>query len=151
MRSPKDPRFCCHRCGEKIAPSCSICPYCDAVIDKTDLPTPYWTEVNIHDHFPTWEQAERSLNQHLRDLVTGETQSLLVIHGWGKSGRGGQIKRNLHDYLEIWGGNSLRKSWFAGETLTNPSIWNQLPQKLQKQRYLRDRVQGNPGATLILA
>ena len=74
------------------------CPHCgtsDSPIADTDTIT-----INLELGSPTAEEALDVLTAHIRSASDLKIRTLVVIHGYGSTGKGGSIKRMVRDSLE---------------------------------------------------
>ena len=141
--------FTCVVCGNSRV-MMGDCPHCgtsDSPIADTDTIT-----INLELGSPTAEEALDVLTAHIRSASDLKIRTLVAIHGYGSTGKGGSIKRMVRD--------SLEKNFFAdrvdeyihGEDLAHR---NNLYQDLVKRRPSLKNVfksfkEGNPGMTILL-
>ena len=104
----------CEMCGEDIEEI--TCPFCMTV--QSEVPSAPTRKskkiksVNIKEDLPTAETAISRLRVELKQASEQGCKALKVIHGYGSSGKGGDIKREVHRFLMSCEGIS---SWFPGE------------------------------------
>ena len=56
--------------------------------------------LNLELGMPTVEMAKRRLNSGLSNARSQRVRAVKLIHGYGSSGKGGRIKREVHRQLE---------------------------------------------------
>lgn len=107
--------------------------------------------INLEQGMPTVEAARQKLEQALRTARARRTPVLKIIHGYGSSGKGGAIKRDVAQTLA----KKLRageiRAFVAGE---NFSPFDQSARKILDQcpelKNDSDYARGNDGVTIIL-
>ena len=57
--------------------------------------------INLEEGMPTVEAARMRMNQGLRTAKMGGARLVKLIHGYGSSGRGGAIRRDVHAQLAL--------------------------------------------------
>ena len=55
--------------------------------------------INLEEGMPTVENARIKLDQALRTAKARRYDTLKIIHGYGSSGKGGAIKRDVQSFL----------------------------------------------------
>lgn len=107
--------------------------------------------VNIEQGMPTVETARQRLEQAIRTARARRAPVLKIVHGYGSSGKGGAIKRDVAQVLS----RKLRageiRGFVAGESFSpfDPAarkIIDQCPSLRNDSDYAR----GNDGITIIL-
>lgn len=107
--------------------------------------------INLEQGMPTVETARQKLEQALRTARARRTPVLKVIHGYGSSGKGGAIKRDV--------AQTLTKKLRAGEIRAfvhgeNFSPFDESARKILDQcpglKGDKDYTRGNDGITIVL-
>ena len=106
---------------------------------------------NIEAGMPTVHEAQNRLRNEIQAARLGKWSCLKVIHGYGSSGKGGQIKNSLPDFLDSQMRKGNIRDYIKGE---NFSIFDSITQKAML-RYPDlsgdpDLEQCNHGITIIL-
>jgi len=95
----------CETCGESIAPSSSICPYCEspqafAALSGSRGGEPLRT-LNIEAGMPTVAEAMQRLRIQLDRARADGVRLVRVIHGWGSNTGGrGRIRAAARQWLQ---------------------------------------------------
>jgi uridine kinase len=89
---------------------------------------------------------------HIRAAAEVQIRVLIVIHGYGSSGRGGSIRRTVREALENNFFSDRVDEYYHGEDLAHRS---ELYQALIKRRptlkqHLKQLKEGNAGMTLLI-
>lgn len=139
----------CPECGN-VRPVFNECPHCGS----TDAPTLSvdTIEINLKHGQPLVEDALENLTEHLRRSIDLGIKAIVLIHGYGSGGEGGQIKRAVHQALENNRYSDRVDEYFFGEQIPSGSA---AYQSLIKRRpglktYLQQFKIGNPGITVLL-
>lgn len=107
--------------------------------------------VNIEQGMPTVATARIRLDQALRTARTGRVRVVKVIHGYGSSGSGGAIKRDVKSFLAEKQRSGVIVQFVSGEEFSpfSPAarrILDACPQLSRDRDYCRQ----NHGVTFIL-
>ena len=141
--------FVCLTCGNP-RPMLGDCPFCgsqEIPSANTDTAT-----INLEIGGPTCEEALDTLMHHIRAAAEVQIRVLIVIHGYGSSGRGGGIRRTVREALENNFFSDRVDEYYHGEDLVHRS---ELYQALIKRRptlkqHLKQLKEGNAGMTLLI-
>lgn len=100
---------------------------------------------------PTVEQARTRLNQELRIAKTNGEKAMKIIHGYGSTGKGGAIKRDVLQTLNAKKRQGIIKNFVKGEdfspfTEASRSITSAYPALTKDKDYLN----ANEGITIVL-
>ena len=139
----------CEMCGEDIEES--ICPFCGTensegaeFSGKSKSAT-----VNIKDDLPTVDVALSRVKKAMLDF--DHCKYLKIIHGYGSSGKGGVIKRELHNMLSGMLAREEISAWIPGEEFSGEYEDTRYVLKrlsvLERDKDFRKR---NKGITLIV-
>lgn len=109
------------------------------------------TVVNLESGMPTVEQARIKLEQALRTAKARRQTALKIIHGYGSSGKGGAIRRNVREILTRKRNAGQIRGFVAGEDFspfdeTARSIVLVCPELAKDRDYSRQ----NHGITMVL-
>lgn len=72
-------------------------------------------EVNIKEGMPYVQEAIARFNIYFKDALRMRLPVLKVVHGYGSSGKGGRIRRELHKHLENLKNSGQVKLFVPGE------------------------------------
>ena len=107
--------------------------------------------VNLEQGMPTVENARIKLDQALRSAKARRFSSLKIIHGYGSSGKGGAIKREVQSFLAEKQREGRIRAFVPGERFTpfDPVARNILDCCPALSRD-RDYSRSNHGITIVL-
>ena len=77
-----------------------------------------YTEINIKENMPTVAQAMEYLRECLSRLKKDKYGCVLIIHGYGSTGKGGAICKSARQWLKAQERNGKVKSVIFGEEFT---------------------------------
>ncbi|GHU80618.1 hypothetical protein FACS1894191_6280 [Clostridia bacterium] len=100
---------------------------------------------------PTVENARAKLEQALRTAKARRYSAMKIIHGYGSSGRGGAIKKDVRSLLAGKRQSKAIREYVGGESFTPfdaaaRSIVASCPELVRDRDYSR----GNDGITIVL-
>lgn len=143
----------CAVCGNECENGGVVCRFCgtkqeplsgknEGILHKT---------VNLEKGRPVVATAIKRLTAELQTAKIENVKVLIVIHGWGSSGKGGAIKDECRRYLDFLSASGEIKQYIPGEDLSGRSgsvkaLRRRFP-GLAANRIL-DR--SNPGLTLVI-
>lgn len=109
------------------------------------------TTINLEQGMPTVEQARIKLEQALRSAKARHMTTLKVIHGYGSSGKGGAIKRDVQSVLAGKLRSGQIRGFVPGERFSpfDPAaraLLDRCPELSRDKDYSR----GNDGITIVL-
>ena len=139
----------CPECGN-VRPVFDSCPHCGSADSPTlSVDT---IEINLKQGQPLVEDALENLTQTLRHSIDLGIKAIVLIHGYGSGGEGGQIKRAVHQALENNRYSDRVDEYYFGEQVPYGSA---AYQSLVKRRpglkaHLQQFKIGNPGITILL-
>jgi len=144
----------CQVCGNDIADGLLICPFCG---EKQDSPSGVVAAGNFHKVVnlelgkPLVESAIRKLQMELEDGRQHNLRILVVIHGYGSSGKGGAIGTECRKVLAYLKGKGEINTFIPGEDFRSKSgptrdLLRRFPQ-LAANVHLN---KGNRGITLVV-
>ena len=107
--------------------------------------------VNLEDGFPSVEQARSRLNSELSIARKSGVKILKIIHGYGSSGVGGDLRIALQSTLRQMAERQEIRSCIYGENWrkADESTWALLKQ-FPELKEDRDLAKGNRGITLVV-
>ena len=139
----------CLVCGN-VRPVFGQCPHCGS----TEAPSLAvdTIEINLKQGQPLVEDALENLTHHLRRSIDLGIKAIVLIHGYGSGGEGGQIKRAVHQALENNRYSDRVDEYYFGEQVPYGSSAYQLLVKRRPglKSYLQQFKMGNPGITILL-
>jgi hypothetical protein len=142
----------CEVCGNERELPVSVCPFCGAP-GKTELsPTgPQYKTVNLEKGMPLASQALSRLEQELILARSERCRVLVLIHGYGSSGRGGVIRQEVRVQLQYMLDNGTVNDFVTGEEFsTRSGKGRQLLRRFPFLRQLNYLNRGNQGITLVV-
>lgn len=107
--------------------------------------------VNLEQGMPTVETARIKLDQALRSAKARRCLALKIIHGYGSSGKGGAIKRDVQSFLTGKKRSGAIRGFVPGERFSPfdasaRAILDACPALSRDSDYSR----GNDGITIVL-
>lgn len=118
----------CSVCGN-ARPLLGSCPFCQtnhAPLSHSDV-----DQINLELESPTSDEALDQLTHYLRAVSEAQVRALVVIHGYGSSGVGGNIRRKIREALEQNYFADRVSDYYHGEDLIHQSS---LYRELMKRR-----------------
>lgn len=107
--------------------------------------------VNIKENNPNFEYAVFLLDVAIREAIACEEKGIIIIHGYGSHGQGGDIKRSAIRHLARCKQNGIIKDFVRGEEWAenNPVVKNAI--KFCPELVLQQNLyQLNSGVTVVL-
>lgn len=146
----------CQVCGNEIAAGTRTCPFCGSrqsggAVSRYGRKVFCQQVVNIERGMPVVEDALRHLSIAVVEARRQQVQILLVIHGYGSSGRGGRIRRECRKSLDFMCSKGELNSYLPGEDFFRKN--GQTKALLQRYPQLaedRNLDKGNQGVTLVV-
>lgn len=139
----------CLECGN-VRPVFHQCPHCGS----TDFPvlSSDTIEINLKHGQPLVEEALENLTEHLRRSIELGIKAIVLIHGYGSGGEGGQIKRAVHQALEGNRFSDRVDEYFFGEQVSSgsPAYQSLIKRRPGLKAHLQQFKIGNPGITILL-
>ena len=143
----------CPICGENVSSKKKRCPYCGTKLTSNGIKTAPKKLVvfNIEESFPICDQAKQLLYKSIFSAKHENAKILKIIHGYGSSGVGGELRYCLREYLTSLSHRGVVKFWTAGEEFTSmfssgKRILSTFPWVKSDSDYNRQ----NKGVTLIV-
>lgn len=92
----------CEQCGNPIRTT--VCPFCgfEQSVETIKARRTGVKEVNLKLGSPNTHEALERLLQALNDAMVEGADRLVVVHGYGSSGRGGLIRNAVRKRLREW-------------------------------------------------
>ena len=139
----------CPECGNP-RPLFAQCPFCashEAPTLSVDT-----IEINLKQDQPLVEEALERLNQHLRDASALGIKAIVLIHGYGSRGEGGNIKKAIHQALESNYYADRVHEYHFGETVPygSPAYQALIKKRPGLKAHLQRFKSGNAGITVLL-
>ncbi len=144
----------CPVCGNEIVPGNRVCPWCNSALNLSRSERKAKETLrckNIKSDLPESKTALNRLITALYGAKADGVRVLKIVHGYGSTGKGGEIRHVVREYLEKQKYSSLIKFYVPGEEFcsgfqTGRKIIQQFP-ALQKDH---DWNRYNKGITLIV-
>ena len=109
------------------------------------------TVFNLESYFPTVQLGRQLLDQEMKNCRRQKISVLKIIHGYGSSGKGGNLRIGLRSYLKSLQKQDKIKAFVSGEDF---SIFDQTAREILQAapelRQDRDLERHNHGVTFIL-
>ena len=140
----------CQVCGNELEDARLVCPFCGARRPGASAGPVSETcrTVNLEKGMPTANQALQRLKNELA-VSGGAPLALVLIHGYGSSGRGGAIKQEVRRYLHFLAGRQQIREMFPGEDIDRRS--RRCRGLAQRFPCLRQNLRRpNPGITIVV-
>jgi hypothetical protein len=143
----------CDICGNEVAQPLSGCPFCGATgsLSQPRSPLVRHRVVNLEKGMPLVDQALARLNTELESARLQGIAVLILIHGYGSSGKGGAIREEVRRQLVYLQQHNGIREMLPGEQCTKKSaLFRQL---LKRFPFLQTHFaanRGNPGITLVV-
>jgi DNA-nicking Smr family endonuclease len=142
----------CEICGNPIPDNCRQCPYCQQLqsTGKGSRRPETIRTINLEKGMPTVEEAMIRLERELNYAKSAGVLLIRIIHGYGSSGVGGDIRRACQRFLKREKEKKRIKNVITGEQYSvsersGQALLKQYPQLKQSRK--TDR--GNPGITFV--
>jgi hypothetical protein len=144
----------CPVCGNEIAAGSSICPWCKRPVRNTVLKAgkgEKFRTVDIKSDQPDLQTAHSRLLAVLHKAKADRVKVLKIIHGYGSSGKGGDIGYMVREYLEAQKYSPVYKYYVKGEEFsTGYSSGEKLVSEFHQMRDDSDWGNHNRGITLVV-
>jgi hypothetical protein len=144
----------CHICGNEFSVSENSCPFCNTsnTVKKTsNSKIKKIITYNIKSDMPTTDQAYTRLLFKIRHLKESGNQFVKIIHGYGSSGVGGELRYSVREQLKKMQHDRLIRNFLPGEDF---SMLSPKGQKIIKQfprlKEDKDFRKSNKGITLVV-
>jgi len=109
----------CSQCGNEIDKE-DICPFCGCnMVFKQAHKVAKVRVFNIKENMPTCQQAIKILSSEINQSKAKGHKILKIIHGYGSSGKGGELRFCLREHLGMMMRRNFVLSFISGENLTN--------------------------------
>ncbi|MCD4817768.1 MAG: hypothetical protein K8S23_03650 [Candidatus Cloacimonetes bacterium] len=145
----------CEVCGNEIDDFSPICPFCGNGAKKTRSSSKQksdkYVTKNIKIGMPTCEQAIKMVKSTLFKASYDNTKVIKIIHGYGSSGVGGELRYCLREYFQQLCGQGKLKFFVSGKDFsrTNPN-GKRLLSYFPKLSNDKDLNRSNRGITFIV-
>ena len=143
----------CPVCGEEVSSKEKRCPFCGSklTLKSTKTASKKLIVFNIEESFPICTTAKQLLYKNIFAAKRDNAKVLKIIHGYGSSGVGGELRYCLREYLTSLSARKVVKFWTAGEEFSSmfssgKRILSTFPWVKSDSDYNRN----NKGVTLIV-
>jgi hypothetical protein len=141
----------CLQCGNPVDEHLFICPFCGSHDLNTSGETLRVKTVDIGHGRETTDQARVILERDFNASFKREDHFLVVIHGHGSSGKGGEIKTMVRNYAGAMVSMRRIKEFVQGEHLRQGSyVASEVARRHPRIKQLRDWNAANPGVTIFI-
>ena len=145
-----DGQIICEVCGNEVERMTTKCPFCGADRPYEPLPKqiPVERVVNLENGMPTVQEALTRLQYEIKTASRQGHRVLYLIHGYGSSGRGGAIRKEVRRQLQYMLNNGKVNDFIPGEECTHRfGHWRQI---LRRFPELDSYGKSNPGITILI-
>jgi hypothetical protein len=139
----------CSVCGN-ARPVTGECPFCNTAIaplahSDTDV-------INLELDSPTSDEALDRLTHYIRAASEAQIRALVVIHGYGSSGKGGNIRKKVREALEHNYFADRVSEYYHGEDLRHQSdlYRDVIKRRPALKKHFKLFKEGNAGMTLLI-
>lgn len=144
----------CPVCGNEIETSTRVCPWCETVINTKTYSKKKQEKFrccNIKLDLPTTETALNRLKSSLHAAKADQARVVKIIHGYGSSGRGGDIRYAIREYLNSQKYSPIISYYVKGEEFgSGYPAGKKLIRQFPAFRHDSDWNKNNKGITLIV-
>ena len=106
----------CDQCGNEVAASADRCPYCGySQLKSGAKSSKKLCTFLIKRDLPTCADATRLLESKVVECRKNGVKVLKLIHGYGSSGAGGELRWCLREFLEVLMLRGWVRSYITGE------------------------------------
>ncbi|MCF7859105.1 MAG: hypothetical protein K9N07_07265 [Candidatus Cloacimonetes bacterium] len=112
----------CQVCGNEVPLGAAICPWCENAVKKSRLKNvkgEKFRTVDIKSDQPDIETARSRLSAVLFKAKADRVKVLKIIHGYGSSGKGGDICYMVREYLEAQKYSQVFQYYVKGEEFSS--------------------------------
>jgi hypothetical protein len=142
----------CDFCGNELNKDVQICPFCEQTVhykQSISYKKKYVTII-IKKDLPTCEEAIKLLEQAIFGAQVSDTKVIKIVHGYGSSGAGGELRYCLRDFLERMRMQKRIRFYVAGEEFSKQFPEGQkLLQSYPKLENDKDLNRFNKGITFV--
>ncbi|MFO7896967.1 MAG: Smr/MutS family protein [Candidatus Cloacimonadales bacterium] len=141
----------CAQCGNEIGKRKS-CPFCGfSEVYSRSQRAAKMIQVNLKADMPSCEEAQKMMSAQIVAARQAGHKILKIIHGYGSSGRGGELRWCLRERLQQNKNSNYIGDFLAGEELTNSSQkGNKFLKRFPELRRDKDFNKNNRGVTFII-
>ena len=143
----------CEVCGNEIEPGSLSCRFCGSRQEGELKPgrTPFLKKsVNLKHGRPTVETALGRLAVEIENARNEGVSVLVLVHGYGSSGRGGIIREECRKYLEHMRRNRQINDFVPGDGGGKSGPVKALFRRYPQLRNDRELIVPNPGITSVV-
>lgn len=141
----------CEVCGNERDAAIKECPFCGTVNQiEITRKGPQQKIINLERGLPTVDEALAHMTRELKFARDERCRVLTLIHGYGSSGRGGKIRREVRFQLEFFRAQGRITDFVTGEEFSSRSSRGR--QFLRRFPFLKqhtDLNRANRGITLV--
>lgn len=143
----------CEVCGNRIESTATVCPFCQSpctqpAVSRGEI---LHRTLNLEKGMPLVEQALERLRKELYVCRRQGVRVITLIHGYGSSGKGGSIRREVRRHLRYMQHQRLINDILPGEEFSRKSgHGRQLVRRFPVLADHRDLNRANPGITLVV-
>ena len=141
----------CDVCGNEVDITAAQCPFCGAARKAASRKgeSPSCRTVNLEKGLPLVSDALERLKKEIQTSRLQGFRALLVIHGYGSSGKGGAIKKEVRKLLDHLKDRKEIHDFLPGENCGKR--FGTFRQTVKRFPFLEKYIsKTNPGITLII-
>lgn len=106
--------------------------------------------INVKNNNYSADYAVYVTDSEINDAKKNKVNVLVVIHGYGSSGKGGTIKQELHSYLDLAKKHRKIIDYFKGEEWSETNLIVKELYSLYPELILHSQIQNyNSGITIV--
>ena len=142
----------CEVCGNERQDEGISCPFCGTTGEINPIGNgPQYKTVNLEKGMPLVAQALSRLDQEISFARMERCRVLVLIHGYGSSGRGGVIRNEARSLLRYMKDQGKLNDFLPGEEFsTRTGSGRQLLRRFPFLKQLHDLNRRNQGITLVV-
>lgn len=109
----------CNICGNEIDAQAVRCPFCKSDNSKplAETGSSNYRIINLEKGMPLVDDAVKRFSQEINAARLRGEKVIILIHGYGSSGKGGAIKKEIRRLLDFMLAQGKIKEIVAGENL----------------------------------
>jgi len=141
----------CLRCGNPIPDNQSSCPFCGSLEIDVAPEELRVRKIDIGHNNWTVNQARTALERELAISLKRPDDFLVIVHGHGSSGKGGDIKVMVHGFANGMVGMKRLRDFISGEHLTKSSgAAKRVSTNFPQIKQLKEWNSRNPGLSILI-
>jgi len=115
------PEDLCLQCGNPVSSDESVCPYCGGYEREVAEKSPV-RSIDVGHANMTSSEARRVVQDQVDTLISLGGGALFVVHGYGSSGPGGEIREAVRSECQNLQRRCRIRMWITGEKLSGDTV-----------------------------